>query len=506
MPRPIVPLPQIPIVISDLPRDDAANLPKNKRIPRLALQPWLVHHFSLFLWLDCFYQAPMFESLQQRLEDAVRRFKGLSKLSEENTEEALKEVRKALLEADVNVNVVKDFIDQVREKAIGQEVKVRVSPEQLIVKIIHDELVSIMGTQKSDIVQASHAPTIILVAGLQGSGKTTFSAKLASSLKRKGRQPLLVACDVYRPAAIDQLKTLGESINIPVFSMEGADPLNIAKESLVYARKFARDYVIIDTAGRLTIDEAMMNEVASIREQVKPHEVLFVCDAMTGQDAVNTAKAFHDRLELSGVVLTKMDGDTRGGAALSIRQVVGKPIKYVSSGEKLDTLEQFYPDRIASRILGMGDVVSLVEKAQAQFDEAEAEKLEQKIRKNEFTFEDFLEQLNVIRKMGSIRDLLGMIPGMDKAIRNVEIDDNAFNKIESIIFSMTKQERQNPKILNGSRRLRIAKGSGSSIQDVNRLIKQFEDMQKMMKQMSNGKMKMPKLPGGFQMPGMFGRS
>ncbi len=447
----------------------------------------------------------MFENLQQRLEDAIKRFRGQSKITEDNIEESLKEVRKALLEADVHVNVVRDFIEQVKTKAVGTEIKARVAPDQLIVKIIHDELVSIMGTQKSDLIQSSHAPTIVLVAGLQGSGKTTFSAKLAASLRKKGRQPLLVACDVYRPAAIDQLKTLGESINIPVFTMDGADPVNIAKESLVYARKFARDYVIIDTAGRLTIDEAMMAEVANIREQTKPHEVLFVCDSMTGQDAVNTAKAFHEKLELSGVVLTKMDGDTRGGAALSIRHVVGKPIKFVSSGEKLDTLEPFFPDRIASRILGMGDVVSLVERAQLQFDETEAEKLEAKIKKNEFNFEDFLEQLNVIRKMGSIRDLLGMIPGMDKAMRNVQIDDNAFGKIESIIFSMTKKERTNPKLLNGSRRLRIAKGSGTSIQDVNRLIKQFEDMQKMMKQMTSGKMKMPKMGGGMGFPNMFGR-
>lgn len=448
----------------------------------------------------------MFESLQQRLEDAIKRFRGQSRITDENIEETLREVRKALLEADVNLDVTKAFIDQVREKAVGTEIKARVSPEQLIVKIIHDELVSIMGSQKSDLIQSSQSPTVVLVAGLQGSGKTTFSAKLAASLRKKGRQPLLVACDVYRPAAVDQLKTLAQSINVPVFSMDGADPINIAAESLQYARKFARDYVIIDTAGRLTIDEAMMKEVSTIKEQTKPHEVLFVCDSMTGQDAVNTAKAFHDALSLTGVVLTKLDGDTRGGAALSIRHIVGKPIKYVSSGERLDTLEPFFPERIASRILGMGDIVSLVEKAQMQFDEQEAAKLEEKIKRSEFNYDDFLEQLNVIRKMGSIRDLLGMIPGMDKAMRNVQIDDNAFSKIESIIFSMTKQERAQPKILNGSRRLRIAKGSGTSIQDVNRLIKQFEDMQKMMKQMTNGKMKMPKMPGGMGMPGMFGRN
>ncbi|MBX7156140.1 MAG: signal recognition particle protein [Candidatus Kapaibacterium sp.] len=447
----------------------------------------------------------MFENLQQRLEDAIKKLRGQSKLTEENIDEALKEVRKALLDADVNFDVAKGFIEQVKEKAIGTEVKGKVSPDQLIVKIIHDELVSVMGSSKSDLLHAPHAPTIIMIAGLQGSGKTTFSGKLAASLRKKGRQPLLVACDVYRPAAVDQLKTLGEQIGAPVFTMEGANPVSIATEALVYARKFARDYIIIDTAGRLTIDEAMMQEVADIKEKVSPHEILFVCDAMTGQDAVNTAKAFHERLSLTGVVLSKLDGDTRGGAALSIRQVVGKPIKFVSTGEKMDALEPFHPDRIASRILGMGDIVSLVEKAQSQYDEKEAEKIEAKIKKGEFNFNDFMEQMSMIRKMGSLKDLLGMIPGMDKAMRNVEIDDSAFTKVEAIINSMTKKEREQPKILNGSRRLRIAKGSGTSIQEVNRLIKQFEDMQKMMKQMTNGKMKMPKMPTGGFMPGMFGR-
>lgn len=435
----------------------------------------------------------MFENLQQRLEDAIKKIRGQSKLTEDNIDEALKEVRRALLDADVNVQVTKDFIEQVKSKAIGTEVKGKVSPDQLIVKIIYDELVEVMGKQKSDLIQSSHAPTIIMVAGLQGSGKTTFTGKLASFLRKKGRTPLLVAGDIYRPAAVSQLKTLAQSINVPVFHLENTDPVTIAKESLVYAKKFARDYVIIDTAGRLTIDEEMMQEVANIKEQVSPHEILFVCDAMTGQDAVNTAKAFHDRLSLTGVVLSKLDGDTRGGAALSIRKIVGKPIKFVSSGEKLDALESFFPDRIASRILGMGDIVSLVEKAQSQYDEAEAQKLEDKIRKNEFNFNDFVEQLQMIKKMGSLRDLLGMIPGMDKQLRNVEIDDSAFKKVEAIISSMTKQERLNPKILNGSRRLRIAKGSGTSIQEVNRLIKQFEEMQKMMKMMSSGKMKMPKM-------------
>jgi signal recognition particle subunit SRP54 len=435
----------------------------------------------------------MFENLQQRLEDAIKKIRGQSKLTEDNIDEALKEVRRALLDADVNVQVAKDFIEQVKSKAIGTEVKGKVSPDQLIVKIIYDELVEVMGKQKSDLIQSSHAPTIIMVAGLQGSGKTTFTGKLAAFLRKKGRTPLLVAGDIYRPAAVSQLKTLAQSINVPVFHIENTDPVTIAKESLVYAKKFARDYVIIDTAGRLTIDEEMMQEVANIKEQVSPHEILFVCDAMTGQDAVNTAKAFHERLSLTGVVLSKLDGDTRGGAALSIRKIVGKPIKFVSSGEKLDALESFFPDRIASRILGMGDIVSLVEKAQSQYDEAEAQKLEEKIRKNEFNFNDFVEQLQMIKKMGSLRDLLGMIPGMDKQLRNVEVDDSAFKKVEAIISSMTKQERVNPKILNGSRRLRIAKGSGTSIQEVNRLIKQFEEMQKMMKMMSSGKMKMPKM-------------
>jgi signal recognition particle subunit SRP54 len=327
-----------------------------------------------------------------------------------------------------------------------------------------------------------------MVAGLQGSGKTTFCAKLAYNLKKKGRQPLLVACDIYRPAAVDQLKTLGQSMSLPVFSNDDGKPQDIANEAMQYARKFGRDVVIIDTAGRLTIDEDMMQEVADLKAITKPHEILFVCDAMTGQDAVTTAQAFHERLELTGVVLTKLDGDTRGGAALSIRAVLGKPIKYVGVGEKIDQLEPFHPERIASRILGMGDIITLVEKAQQQIDEKEAERLEEKLRKNQFSFEDFLDQLRMIKKMGSLRDLLGMIPGMDKAMRGVEIDERAFARVEAMILSMTREERQNPKLLNGSRRRRIATGSGTSIQDVNRLIKQFEDMQKMMKNMTRGRM------------------
>lgn len=430
----------------------------------------------------------MFESLSEKLEEALKRIRGQSKITEENIGEALAEVRRALLDADVNFNVTKKFIDDVKEKSLGLEVKGNVLPGQLMIKLIHDELVALMGATKSDIAVAAQAPTIIMVAGLQGSGKTTFCSKLAFMLKKKGRQPLLVACDIYRPAAIDQLKTLGQSISLPVFSKDDAKPLEIAQEAVQYAKKFGRDVVIIDTAGRLTIDEEMMQEVADLKSHLKPHEVLFVCDAMTGQDAVNTAQAFHERLELTGVVLTKLDGDTRGGAALSIRAVTGKPIKFVGVGEKVDALEPFYPERIASRILGMGDIITLVEKAQQQIDEKEAAKLEEKLKKNQFTFEDFLEQMRLIKKMGSLRDLLGMIPGMDKAMRNVQIDEKAFSRVEAMVLSMTIEERQNPRLLNGSRRKRIADGSGSSVQDVNRLIKQFEDMQKMMKNMTRGKM------------------
>mgnify|MGYP001029743733 CR=1 FL=1 len=430
----------------------------------------------------------MFESLSEKLEEALKRIRGQSKITEENIGEALAEVRRALLDADVNFNVTKKFIDDVKEKSLGLEVKGNVLPGQLMIKLIHDELVALMGSTKSDIAVAAQAPTIIMVAGLQGSGKTTFCSKLAFMLKKKGRQPLLVACDIYRPAAIDQLKTLGQSISLPVFSKDDAKPLEIAQEAVQYAKKFGRDVVIVDTAGRLTIDEEMMQEVADLKSNLKPHEVLFVCDAMTGQDAVNTAQAFHERLELTGVVLTKLDGDTRGGAALSIRAVTGKPIKFVGVGEKVDALEPFYPERIASRILGMGDIITLVEKAQQQIDEKEAAKLEEKLKKNQFTFEDFLEQMRLIKKMGSLRDLLGMIPGMDKAMRNVQIDEKAFSRVEAMVLSMTIEERQNPRLLNGSRRKRIADGSGSSVQDVNRLIKQFEDMQKMMKNMTRGKM------------------
>jgi len=428
----------------------------------------------------------MFENLSEKLEGALKRLRGQARITEDNIEDALREIRRALLEADVNLHVVRKFVDDVKEKAIGAEVKSNILPEQLIVKIVHDELVELLGNKQSDLSLSPHPPTVILVAGLQGSGKTTFAAKLAKSLRKKGRQPLLVAGDVYRPAAIDQLKSLGQSINIPVFTGEGQDPVKIAVDAISYSKRFARDVVIIDTAGRLTIDEDMMNEIQRISEATKPTETLFVCDAMIGQDAVTTAKAFHEKLNLTGIVLTKLDGDTRGGAALSVLSVVGKPIKYIGTGEKMDAIEPFHPERIASRILGMGDIITFVEKAEQEFDSKQAEKLEEKIRKNQFTFDDFLEQLAMIKKMGSIRELLGFIPGMDKAMKNVNVDEKAFTRIEGIIHSMTKEERNNPKILNGSRRLRIAKGSGSTIQDVNRLLKQFEEMQKMMKNMARG--------------------
>jgi len=444
----------------------------------------------------------MFESLQSRLEQALKKMRGQAKITKENIEEAIKEIRTAFLDADVNFAVVKKFIEDIKAKAVGMEVKGNLLPGQLVVKVVYDELVELMGAQKSELLYARSGPTIILVAGLQGSGKTTFCGKLSVYLKKKGRQPLLVAADIYRPAAIEQLKVLGQQANVPVFTVENANPRQIASDSLQYARKYNRDVIIVDTAGRLTIDEEMMNEVEDISKLLNPVETLFVCDAMTGQDAVNTAKAFHERLNLTGVVLTKLDGDTRGGAALSIRTVVGKPIKFVGIGEKIDALELFHPERIASRILGMGDILTLVEKAQSEIDEKEAAKLEEKIRKNEFNLQDFLEQLKVIKRMGSLKDLLGMIPGMDSAMRNVQIDDKAFSKVEAIIFSMTKEERSNPKIINGGRRRRIALGSGSSIQDVNRLLKQFEDMQKMMKMMTKGnmasKMRNFKMPTGFR--------
>lgn len=429
----------------------------------------------------------MFENLQEKLESAIKRFRGQAKITEENVQDATREIRRALLEADVHLHVAKQFVNDVKEKAIGTEVKGNLLPEQVIVKIVRDEMIELMGTKQADLMMSPQPPTIVMVAGLQGSGKTTFCAKLAKKLRKKGRQPIMVACDIYRPAAIDQLKQLGKKANIPVFSKDSKNAVKIAEEAINYSKRFARDVVIIDTAGRLTIDEMMMNEVKDLNAKIKPTETLFVCDAMIGQDAVTTAKAFHEKLNLTGVVLTKLDGDTRGGAALSVLSVVGKPIKFVGTGEKIDDLEPFHPERIASRILGMGDVLTLVEKAESQFDAQEAQKLEKKIRSNQFTFEDFLDQLKTIKKMGSFRDLLGMIPGMDKQLKNVNIDDKQFSRVEAIILSMTRQERNNPKVLNGSRRKRIAKGSGTTIQDVNKLLKQFNEMNKMMKNLTRGK-------------------
>lgn len=439
----------------------------------------------------------MFENLQEKLEIALKRFRGQHKITEENIAEAMKEIRKALLEADVNLQVVNKFIEQVKSKAIGAEVKGTLLPEQVIVKIVNDELVELMGKKMSDITFAPKPPTIILVAGLQGSGKTTFCGKLAKNLRKRGRHPLLVAADVHRPAAILQLKQLAEQIKIPVYSEEGKDARSVSKNALDYARKFGRDVVIVDTAGRTTIDEVMMTEVADIAKLISPTETYFVVDSMIGQDAVTTAKAFNEALPLTGIVLTKLDGDTRGGAAISVLDVVGKPIKFISTGEKLDALEPFHPDRIASRILGMGDILSLVEKAEQQFDEKEAQAMEEKLRKNKFTFDDFLEQIAMIKKMGPLKDLLGMLPGMDKQLKNVNIDDKAFTKVEAIIHSMTKAERENPRLINGSRRIRISKGSGTTVQDVNNLLKQFEQMQKLMKNYVHGKKNrfFPKIPG-----------
>lgn len=430
----------------------------------------------------------MFENLSERLEKSFKILKGQGRISEINIAETLKDVRRALLDADVNYKIAKIFTDTVKEKALGENVLSAVNPGQMMIKIVHDELVELMGGQSTD-VNLKGNPTVVLIAGLQGSGKTTFAGKLANYLKsKKQRHPLLVACDVYRPAAIEQLKILGEQINVPVYSEEGSkDPVKIAKNAIKQAKKDGRNLVIVDTAGRLAIDEEMMNEIAAINKAIDPHETLFVVDSMTGQDAVNTAKEFNDRLDFDGVVLTKLDGDTRGGAALSIRSVVNKPIKFIGSGEKLDAIDVFHPDRMADRILGMGDVVSLVEKAQEQYDQEEARKLSKKIAKNQFDFNDFLAQIGQIKKMGNIKDLAGMIPGMGKMMKNMDVDDDAFKGIEAIIQSMTPTERENPKLMNGSRRKRIAMGSGNDIQEVNRLIKQFDETKKMMKMMKDGK-------------------
>lgn len=430
----------------------------------------------------------MFEGLSDKLDRAFKVLKGHGHITEINVADTLKDVRKALLDADVSFKIAKQFTDLVKEKALGQNVLTAVSPGQLMVKIVHDELVTLMGGAKSE-VNLKGEPAIILIAGLQGSGKTTFSAKLANLLKTKrGKRPMLVACDVYRPAAIEQLKVLGEQIGIEVYSdMGNPDPVRIAKQSIAVAKEKGYNVVIVDTAGRLAIDEQMMDEISRIKETIRPQETLFVVDSMTGQDAVNTARAFNEKLDYEGVVLTKLDGDTRGGAALSIKSVVNKPIKFVGLGEKMDAIDIFYPERMADRILGMGDIVSLVEKAQEQFDEEEAQKLQRKISKNQFDFDDFLSQIKQIKKMGNVKDLLGMIPGMGKAMRNLDIDDNAFKGIEAIIHSMTPAERKDPVIINGSRKKRIAAGSGTTIPDVNRLIKQFDDTRKMMKMVTSGK-------------------
>lgn len=427
----------------------------------------------------------MFENLQSRIDKAFKNLKGQGKITEINIAETLKEIRRALVDADVNYKVAKDFTDKIKEEALGQNVLIAVSPGQLLTKIVYDELTKLMGGKSTEINLSSKPPTVILLSGLQGSGKTTFAGKLAKYLKGKGKNPLLVACDVYRPAAIDQLTVLSEQVEVEIYKeTENKNPVEIAKNAVQHARKNAKDIVIVDTAGRLAVDEEMMNEIQAVTKAIEPHEILFVVDAMTGQDAVNTAKAFNDRLNFNGVVLTKLDGDTRGGAAISIRTVVDKPIKFVSSGEKMDAIDVFHPERMASRILGMGDVVTLVERAQEQFDQEEAEKLQRKIRKNEFDFDDFLSQLATIKKMGNIKDLVGMIPGVGKAIKDVDIDDDAFKHVEAIITSMTKEERGNPAIINGSRRKRISEGSGTTIQEVNNLIKQFGQMKKMMKTMN----------------------
>ncbi len=424
----------------------------------------------------------MFENLSEKLERSFKILKGQGKITEINVAETLKDVRRALLDADVNYKVAKNFTDTVKAKAIGQNVINAVKPQELMVKIVHDELAQLMGGETAQ-VNLSGNPSVILMSGLQGSGKTTFSGKLAKKFKsEKGKRPLLVACDVYRPAAIEQLKVLAQQIEVPVYTEEGnKNPVEIARNAIEYAKRNHLDLVIVDTAGRLAVDEQMMDEIEAIKKAIKPQETLFVVDSMTGQDAVNTAKEFNDRLDFDGVVLTKLDGDTRGGAALSIRTVVTKPIKFVGTGEKLDALDFFHPSRMADRILGMGDIVSLVEKAQQQFDEKKARELQRKIAKNEFNFNDFLGQIQQIKKMGNLKDLAAMIPGVGKALKDVEIDDNAFKGIEAIISSMTEKERVNPSIINGSRRRRIAAGSGTSLQEVNRLLTQFEQTRKVMK-------------------------
>lgn len=427
----------------------------------------------------------MFENLQDKLDRAFKVLKGQGTITEINVAETLKEIRKALLDADVNYKTAKTFTDEVKAKALGSNVLTSVSPGQLLTKIMNDELTALMGGEASELDLKSN-PTIILIAGLNGAGKTTFTGKLANYLKSKGKKPLLVAGDVYRPAAVEQLKVLAEQVGVPVYAnTESKDPVGIAQEGIAEGKKNNSNVIIIDTAGRLSIDESLMAEISEVKAKTNPHEILFVVDAMTGQDAVNTAKVFNDRLDFTGVVLTKLDGDTRGGAALSIKSVVNKPIKFIGTGEKMDALDVFYPDRMASRILGMGDVVSLVERAQQQFDEKEAAELQKKIRKNKFDFNDFYNQIQQIKKMGNMKDLMGMIPGVGKMMKNVDIDDDAFKNIEAIINSMTPFEKANPDSIQQSRRLRIAKGSGTKLEEVSKLIKQFEDMRKVMKQFSN---------------------
>ncbi|MBQ3259981.1 MAG: signal recognition particle protein [Alistipes sp.] len=440
----------------------------------------------------------MFENLTDKLERSFKILKGEGRITEINVAETLKEIRRALIDADVNYKVAKSFTDEVKQKALGQDVLKSVKPGQMMTKIVRDELAALMGGTATDI-RLEGTPAVVLIAGLQGSGKTTFSGKLASFIKsKKGRQVLLVAGDVYRPAAIDQLKILGETVGVPVYTEEGnQNPVQIAENAIKYARQNSYNVVIVDTAGRLAVDEAMMQEITAIKAAVNPSETLFVVDSMTGQDAVNTAKEFNDRLDFDGVVLTKLDGDTRGGAAISIRSVVNKPLKFISSGEKMDALQVSHPERMADRILGMGDVVSLVERAQEQFDEEEARRLKKKIVKNKFDFNDFIGQIQQIKKMGGLKDLASMIPGMGKALQNVEIGDDVFKQTEAIIGSMTPEEREHPEIINARRRERIAKGSGTTMADVNRLMKQFEDTRKMMKFAAGGMGKLPKMPGGM---------
>ncbi len=427
----------------------------------------------------------MFDSLQTNIERAFKNLRGQGKITEINIADTLKEIRRALIDADVNYKVAKEFTAKVKEEALGRDVLIAVSPGQLMVKIVHEELTKLMGGSNEEIATAKNPPTVILISGLQGSGKTTLTGKLGHYFKKKGKNPILVACDVYRPAAINQLSVVGEQIGVDVYKEEAnKNPVEIAQNGIKHAKKLGKDLVIVDTAGRLAIDEEMMVEIENVKKAIAPTETLFVVDSMTGQDAVNTAKAFNERLDFDGVVLTKLDGDTRGGAAISIRSVVEKPIKFISSGEKPEDIDLFYPERMASRILGMGDVVSLVERAQQQFDEEEAAKLQKKIRKNELDFSDFLSQIQAIKKMGNLKDLIGMIPGMGKMLRDVEIEDDAFKHIEAIIYSMTKEERAKPDIINGSRRKRIAQGAGRSVREVNELIKQFHTMKKAMKKMN----------------------